>query len=100
MCSQELNKSIFKHYQTQSKRVRIQVTGQEEVRSFLSDQLQFQMEQLFFFGRTFCQPEGPAWRDLRDSFSELLTHHLQQVIFPSKTCCPLFEWSSAMPLCT
>lgn len=57
----------------------MQILGQEEVKSFLSEQIQSRMEQRFRQGRCRCEPVGPEWEDLLDSLSELLTHHLQQV---------------------
>lgn len=57
----------------------IQVMGQEEVKEFLSGQVQQQMELLYLHGRCRCSPTGAIWKDLLDSISELLVHHLQQV---------------------
>lgn len=57
----------------------MQILGQDEVNSFLSEQIQSQMELRFRQGRCQCEPVGPEWKDLLDSISELLTHHLQQV---------------------
>ena len=57
----------------------VQVIGQDEVKKLLSDQIQYHMEQLHFWGRCQANPRGPVWRDLLDSLAELLTHHLQQV---------------------
>lgn len=57
----------------------IQVMGQEEVKEYLSGQIQNQMELQFQYGRSRVNPKGKEWKDLLDSISELLSHHLQQV---------------------
>lgn len=57
----------------------LQVMGQEEVKEYLSGQIQNQMELQFQYGRSRMNPKGKEWKDLLDSISELLSHHLQQV---------------------
>lgn len=76
----------------------MQILGQEEVKSFLSEQIQSQMALRFEQGRCRCEPVGPVWKELLDSISELLTHHLQQVAAPHHTIslsCP--NWKSNLP---
>ncbi len=63
-----------------------QVMGQEEVKEFLSSQIQLQMELRHQHGRCQFPPNGPAWKDLLDSISELLSHHLQQVVLLFLLC--------------
>lgn len=58
----------------------MQILGQEEVKSFLSEHIQEQTGVRFHEGRCRCELKGPHWRDLLDTISELLTHHLQQVV--------------------
>lgn len=57
----------------------MQIMGQEEVKSFISEHIQAEMGERFFQGRCWWKPKGHEWKDLLDSISELLTHHLQQV---------------------
>lgn len=57
----------------------LQIMGQEEVKSFISEHIQAEMGVRFRQGRCRCQPKGHKWKDLLDSISELVTHHLQEV---------------------
>lgn len=71
--------------------------GQEEVKQFVSDHMQAYMETRFQQGRCMCNPKGSAWKDLLDSMSELLTHHLQQVVILLSRRLPRFSPSSSPP---
>ena len=64
----------------------LQIMGQEEVKSFISEHIQAEMGVRFLQGRCRCKPKGHVWKDLLDSISELLTHHLQQVGGSSTAC--------------
>ncbi|DBB05516.1 TPA: hypothetical protein ACH3X1_012469 [Trebouxia sp. C0004] len=56
----------------------IRILGQEEVKDFLSSQIQQEMELWRQHGRCQFDPNANVWKDLLDTISELLCHHLQQ----------------------
>ncbi|DBB08139.1 TPA: hypothetical protein ACH3X3_008328 [Trebouxia sp. C0006] len=56
----------------------IRILGQEEVKDFLSSQIQQEMELWRQHGRCQFDPKADVWKDLLDTISELLCHHLQQ----------------------
>jgi len=62
--------------------------GQEEVKDFLSSQIQQEMELWRQHGRCQFDPKADLWKDLLDTISELLCHHLQQVtrLLPKLAC--------------
>ena len=64
----------------------LQIVGHEEVKSFISEHIQAEMGVRFLQARCRCEPKGHVWKDLLDSISELITHHLQQVGDSSAAC--------------
>lgn len=57
----------------------LQVKGQDEVKGFLSKDIQKQISTLFDHGQCRFKPDGDSWKDLLDTISELLAYQLQEV---------------------
>ena len=52
--------------------------GQDEVKAFLSRNIEEQMEVFYNQGRCRFKVEGASWKDLLDTISELLSYQLQE----------------------